>query len=156
MNRNCFFCEQPPGSALKSYGTAAGHCCKGVGKPLGNTQSLLDRLYRKATGKYPKAIGQPLVDSHWALLKGQESRLELPKGFWIASGKFLKGVGKPQGNALITISQQERRQNCPAAIGKNVAISVRFILFKDAQRLFSVLFPTILFLAKLKLARQSP
>jgi hypothetical protein len=24
-----------------------------------------------------------------------ESRWEMPKGYWAASGKFLKGVGKP-------------------------------------------------------------
>jgi hypothetical protein len=66
-----------------------------------------------------------------------------------------------------------RRQNFPAAIGKNVAISIYFsegplfcshLLkaegavknFKIAQRLFLfLLFPTIPLLARLKLVRQS-
>jgi hypothetical protein len=26
----------------------------------------------------------------------------MPKGYWKASGKFLKGIGKPLGNAQIT------------------------------------------------------
>jgi hypothetical protein len=52
----------------------------------------------------------------------------MPKGYWPASGKFLKGIGKPQRNAQIpTTSQLERRKNFPAAIGKNVAISIPFL-----------------------------
>jgi hypothetical protein len=44
-----------------------------------------------------------------------------------ASGKFLKGIGKPLGNAQIpAISQWEKRENFPAAIGKNIAISISF------------------------------
>jgi hypothetical protein len=52
----------------------------------------------------------------------------MPKGHWAASGKFLKGIGKPLGNAQIpATSQYERRENFPAAIGKNVAISILFL-----------------------------
>jgi hypothetical protein len=52
----------------------------------------------------------------------------MPKGYWAASGKFLRGIGKPLGNAQISAtSQQERSQNFPAAIGKNVAISIPFL-----------------------------
>jgi hypothetical protein len=54
----------------------------------------------------------------------------MPKGYWAASGKFLKGIGKPLRNSQIpTTSQWERRENFPAAIGKNVAISWKFELF---------------------------
>jgi hypothetical protein len=52
----------------------------------------------------------------------------MPKGYWAASGKFLKGIGKPLGNAQIpATSQLERRENFPAAVGKNVAISIPFL-----------------------------
>jgi hypothetical protein len=52
----------------------------------------------------------------------------MPKGYWAASGKFLKGIGKPLGNVQIpATSQYERRENFPAAIGKNVAISIPFL-----------------------------
>jgi hypothetical protein len=52
----------------------------------------------------------------------------MPKGYWAASGKFLKGIGKPLGNAQIPpTSQQERRENFPAAIGKTVAIFIHFL-----------------------------
>jgi hypothetical protein len=52
----------------------------------------------------------------------------MPKGYWAASGKFLKGVGKLLGNAQIpATSQKERRENFPAAIGKNMAISIPFL-----------------------------
>ncbi len=48
----------------------------------------------------------------------------MPKGYCKSSGQFLKGIGKPLGNAQIPlIVQKERRLNCLAAIGKNVAIS---------------------------------
>jgi hypothetical protein len=49
-----------------------------------------------------KAIGQPLgtVNSE------QESRWEMPKGYWIASGQFLEGTGTPLGNAQISIFSQ--------------------------------------------------
>jgi hypothetical protein len=41
-----------------------------------------------------------------------------PKGYWPASEKFLKGKGKPLGNAQIpATSQEERRHNFLAAIG---------------------------------------
>ncbi len=51
----------------------------------------------------------------------------MPKGYWKASGQFLKGIGKSLGNTQISaVSQWEEVElpNCPAAIGKNVAISV--------------------------------
>jgi hypothetical protein len=52
----------------------------------------------------------------------------MPKGYWTASGKFLKGIGKLLGNAQIpATSQYERRENFPAAVGKNVAISIPFL-----------------------------
>jgi hypothetical protein len=67
----------------------------------------------------------------------------MAKGYWIASGQFLKGIRKPLGNAHRTqipvgqmfllavwvcdkilgneaISQKETRQNCPVAIGKSL------------------------------------
>jgi hypothetical protein len=47
----------------------------------------------------------------------------MPKDYWKASGQFLKGYWKP---ILKDISKKERRQNCQAAIGKNVATSVYF------------------------------
>ncbi len=51
----------------------------------------------------------------------------MPRGYWKASGQFLKSIGKPLGNAHIpAASQYERRQNCPAAVGKNLAISIHF------------------------------
>jgi hypothetical protein len=49
-----------------------------------------------------KTIGQPLGTAK----RVQESRWEIPKGYWKASGKFLESVGKPLGNAQIpTVSQ---------------------------------------------------
>jgi hypothetical protein len=52
----------------------------------------------------------------------------MPKGYWPASEKFLKGIGKPLENAQIpATSQEERRHNFLAAIGKNVAISIPFL-----------------------------
>jgi hypothetical protein len=48
------------------------------------------------------------LDSRLALLHKRvlESRWEMPKGYWKASGKFLKGVGKPLGNAQIPIGEE--------------------------------------------------
>jgi hypothetical protein len=70
-----------------------------------------------------KAVEQPLGTARRLL----ESRWEIPKGYWAASGKFLKGIEKPLGNAQIpAINQQESRHHFPAAIGKNVAISIPF------------------------------
>jgi hypothetical protein len=49
-----------------------------------------------------KVIGQPLgtakrlFKSHW----------EMPKGYWIASGQFLEGIGKTLGNAQIPAVSQ--------------------------------------------------
>jgi hypothetical protein len=43
----------------------------------------------------------------------------MPKGFLKASRKFLQGIEKLLGNALIpAISQQERRWNRPAAVSQ--------------------------------------
>jgi hypothetical protein len=79
----------------------------------------------------------------------------MPKGYWEAFRQFLKGIGKPLGNAQIhAVSQLKRRHYCPAAISKNVTISIPFseemhfglhLLevegavenFKNAQRFFS-------------------
>jgi hypothetical protein len=67
-----------------------------------------------------KVVGQPLGTAKRVL----ESHWEMPKGYCKSSGQFLKGIGKPLGNAQIPpIVQKERRLNCPAAISKNVAIS---------------------------------
>jgi hypothetical protein len=44
-----------------------------------------------------KVIGQPLGTAK----RVQESRWEMPKGYWKASGQFLEGIGKPLGNAQI-------------------------------------------------------
>jgi hypothetical protein len=50
------------------------------------------------------------------------------KGYWKASGQFLMGIGKLLGNAQIpAVSQEEMRQNCLAAIDKNVALFVSFL-----------------------------
>jgi hypothetical protein len=50
------------------------------------------------------------------------------KGYCIASLQGFNGIGKPPGKAQIpAITQQERRQNHPAAIGINVAISFNFL-----------------------------
>jgi hypothetical protein len=55
-------------------------------------------------------------------------RWEMPKGYSAASRKFLKCIGKPQGNAQKpATSQEERRENYLAAIGKNMAISTPFL-----------------------------
>jgi hypothetical protein len=51
----------------------------------------------------------------------------MPKGYWKASGQFLKGVGKPLGNAQIPAISHKGRQCCLAAIGQNMAISVHFL-----------------------------
>jgi hypothetical protein len=61
-----------------------------------------------------KAVEQPLD-----IAKGvYKSLWEMPKGYWSASEKFLKGIGKPLENAQIpATSQKERRQNFLAAIG---------------------------------------
>jgi hypothetical protein len=45
----------------------------------------------------------------------------MPKGYWKAFGQFLKGIGKPLGNAQIMPSANSKGGT---AIGKNVAISV--------------------------------
>jgi hypothetical protein len=56
---------------------------------------------------------------------------DMPKGDWIASGQFSTCRGKLLGNAQIpSVSQYERRQNCPATISKNVAIP---LIFSEAQ-----------------------
>ncbi len=71
-----------------------------------------------------KAIGQPPGTAE----RVKESRWETAKGYLIASGQFLKGVGKLQGNSQITPNcQKERRQNCLAAIGKTAAISIPYL-----------------------------
>jgi hypothetical protein len=52
-----------------------------------------------------KAVGQPL---RTVLLKGYRIAAgKCPQAFfWPASGKFLKGIGKPLGNAQIPESSQ--------------------------------------------------
>jgi hypothetical protein len=35
-----------------------------------------------------------------------KSRWEMPQGYWPASKKFLKGIGKPLGNAQIPATSQ--------------------------------------------------
>jgi hypothetical protein len=60
------FSQQLLRNALKGCWTAAWKCSKGVGKPLGNAQRLLESLweilkeYRKATRKWPNNIRQPI------------------------------------------------------------------------------------------------
>ncbi len=49
-----------------------------------------------------KVIGQPLGTAKRVL----ESRWEMPKGYWIAFGQFLEGIGKPLGNAQIPANSQ--------------------------------------------------
>jgi hypothetical protein len=50
----------------------------------------------------------------------------MPKGYWKAFGQFLKGIGKPLGNAQIPPSAN-RKGGTTAAMGKNVAIFVYFL-----------------------------
>ncbi len=57
-------------------------------KPLGNALK--------------KAVGQPLNTAK----RVKNSRWEMPKGYWAASGKFLKGIGKPLGNAQLPATSQ--------------------------------------------------
>jgi hypothetical protein len=86
----------------------------------GNCHALADSCWEMLL----KAVGQPLGTTKRVL----ESHWEIPKGYWATSGKFLKGIGKPLGNAQTpATSQQKRRQNFPVAIGKNVAISIPFL-----------------------------
>jgi hypothetical protein len=47
-------------------------------------------------------IGQPLGTAKRVL----ENRWEMPKGYWIASGQFLEGIGKLLGNAQIPAISQ--------------------------------------------------
>jgi hypothetical protein len=47
-----------------------------------------------------------LLDSCQALSKVSESCWEMPKGYWRAYGQFLKGIGKPLGNAQIPAVSQ--------------------------------------------------
>jgi hypothetical protein len=60
------FSRQPLGTALRGCWTAAGKYSKGVGKPLGNAQRLLESLwailkeYRKAAGKCPNNRCHPI------------------------------------------------------------------------------------------------
>jgi hypothetical protein len=49
-----------------------------------------------------KAVEQ-LLDIAKRVYKG---RWEMPKGYWPASEKFLKGIGKPLGNAQIPATSQ--------------------------------------------------
>jgi hypothetical protein len=49
-----------------------------------------------------KAVEQPLGTAKRVL----EIRWEMPKGYWPAYGKFLKGIGKPLGNAQIPATSQ--------------------------------------------------
>jgi hypothetical protein len=48
----------------------------------------------------------------------------MPKGYWAASGKFLNGIGKTLVNAQILAEPIGEEGEFPAAIGKNVAISI--------------------------------
>jgi large-conductance mechanosensitive channel len=67
-----------------------------------------------------KAVGQPLGTA---------------KGYGKATGKCPKAIGKSLGmgkaldNVQIpAVSQKERKKNCAAAIGKNLAVSINFLL----------------------------
>jgi hypothetical protein len=64
----------------------------------GNCHVLADSCWEMLL----KAVEQPLGRAK----RVQESRWEMPKGYWAASGKFLKGVGKPLGNAQIPATSQ--------------------------------------------------
>ncbi len=46
-----------------------------------------------------KVIGQQLGTAKRVFIK--KNRWEMPKGYWIASGQFLEGIGKLLGNAQI-------------------------------------------------------
>jgi hypothetical protein len=77
----------------------------------------------------------------------------MSKGYLKASWQFLMGIGKQLGNDQIpAVSQEDKRQNCPAAIGKNMEIfcsfpqkccisisknKKSFKFFKNSQRLLS-------------------
>jgi hypothetical protein len=49
-----------------------------------------------------KAVGQHLGTAKRVF----ESRWEMFKGYWKASGQFLQGIGKPLGNAQIPAANQ--------------------------------------------------
>jgi hypothetical protein len=50
-----------------------------------------------------KTVEQPLGIAKKRVYK---SRWEMPKGYWPASEKFLKGIGKPLGNTQIPTTSQ--------------------------------------------------
>ncbi len=64
----------------------------------GNCQVLADSRWEILL----KAVEQPLGTAK----RVYESRWEMPKGYWAASGKFLKGEGKTLGNAQIPATSQ--------------------------------------------------
>ncbi len=78
-------------------------------QPLGNALKgcWIAAKYCYQGIEMPLGNAQRLLESLWAILKG----------YWKAAGKCPNTA----------ISQQERRCNCLAAIGKNVAISVYFL-----------------------------
>jgi hypothetical protein len=90
-------------------------------------------------GPYPHPDYTPLpsTQTHVIYFRLVEDAIGMMETFscphnWIASGQFLKGIGKPLGNAQITpTSQYERRETCPAAIDKNMAI---LSLFSEESR----------------------
>jgi hypothetical protein len=67
----------------KGYWKASGQFLKGIGKPLGNAQRLLESLwailkgYWKAAGKCPNIRYQPLGE-----------QVELPSGYWQKHSNF--------------------------------------------------------------------
>jgi hypothetical protein len=79
----------------------------------------------------------------------------MPKGYWKASGKFLKGIGKPLGNAQITLSSNRREDRIAQRLlakkwqfpslfyeAKHICLHLLKVAgavenFKNAQRFFS-------------------
>jgi hypothetical protein len=51
-----------------------------------------------------EAVGYPLSTA----IRVKKSRWEMPKGYWKAFGQFLKGIGKPLGNASILPSANRK------------------------------------------------
>jgi hypothetical protein len=54
-----------------------------------------------------KVIGQPLGTTKRVL----KSRWEIPKGYWITSGQFLEGIGKPLGMPKFPPSANKRQDS---------------------------------------------
>jgi hypothetical protein len=81
-------------------------------------------VFADLLGNALKAVGQPLGTAK----RVSQSHWEMPKDYWKPLDNSKRGIGKLLGNAQKpTISQLERKQNCPADIRKNMEISFHFL-----------------------------